>query len=170
MEEVILVDYQDRELGVMEKLQAHKEVKLHRAFSVFLLDGTRVLLQKRAATKYHCPNLWANTCCSHPRRNESLEAAVTRRLDEELGIQPMELKPIGHFIYLYQFDNGLAEFEYDHVWVGQFDGSYHLNPEEVSAVEWVELEALQADILLQPHRYTPWLIMALAKVLESQSA
>ena len=86
MDELILVDLSDHEIGTMDKAEAHRIGRLHRAFSVFIVHGGKMLLQRRNSKKYHSGGLWANACCSHPRKGESLEAAAARRLSEELGI------------------------------------------------------------------------------------
>lgn len=168
MEQVILVDLQDRELGLAEKMQAHEKGLLHRAFSVFLFRGDAVLLQKRAKAKYHCGGLWTNTCCSHPRTGEAISQAAIRRLQEELNIVVESLREVTAFVYRYPFSNGLTEFEFDHVLVGEYDGGWIENPEEVEAVRWVELTQLLRDIRLQPERYTPWFITALGYALNGR--
>lgn len=165
-EKVVLVDMKDRELGSMEKMQAHKEGRLHRAFSVFLYQDGSILLQKRAGEKYHCGGLWTNTCCSHPRMGESVYHAACRRLQEELGIETENLEEIQSFVYRYTFSNGLTEFEYDHVLIGEYRGSWTENPEEVDEVKWVKLNDLLADIQENPDHYTPWFMIALTKVGE----
>ncbi|MBB71795.1 MAG: isopentenyl-diphosphate delta-isomerase [Legionellales bacterium] len=168
MEQVILVDEQDQPIGLEEKQKAHELALLHRAFSVFLfreVDGERqVLLQQRAQDKYHCGGLWTNTCCSHPREGETVQAAATRRLREEMGITA-QLQAKGHFIYQAQFDNGLTEHELDHVLVGEFNGPVVSNPTEVAATRWLGVVALQKDMLAQPNIYTPWLAQALELAL-----
>src|ERR1700744_2758864 len=117
-EEVILVDEADVQLGTMEKIEAHRKALLHRAFSVFIFNSKgEMLLQQRAAEKYHSPGLWTNACCSHPRPGEETQAAAMRRLMEELGFT-LELEKIFDFTYRSEFENGLTEFEFDHVFVG----------------------------------------------------
>ena len=132
MEEVVLVDSDDNFLGTMEKMEAHKKGTLHRAFSVYLVNNKgEFLLQRRASSKYHSAGLWTNTCCSHPRLNETTLAAAERRLDEEMGIFT-SLTHLFHFIYRVDFDNALTEHELDHVYLGTFNGEPNPNPEEVS--------------------------------------
>lgn len=166
MNEVILVDMNDREIGREEKMKAHEQGKLHRAFSVFLFHGDRVLLQKRAASKYHCGGLWTNTCCSHPRAGETVKEAAMRRLKEELGIQTDDLKEVHSFVYHRVFDNGLTEFEYDHVLVGDYNGGWVMNPDEVDEVKWIQTAELLDDILKNPEAYTPWFIVAIKEAVE----
>ena len=121
MEEVILVDEHDREIGSGEKLQIHQEGKLHRAFSVLVFNWKQeLLLQKRKETKYHSGGLWTNTCCSHPRPGELTLEAAQRRLHEEMGLT-CPLREVGNFIYRAEFENGLIEHEYDHVLAGSSD-------------------------------------------------
>lgn len=118
---VILVDNNDREIGLMEKMQAHREAVLHRAFSIFIFNSRgEILLQQRAYTKYHTPGLWTNTCCSHPRKGETVADAASRRLFEEMGmICPLEEK--FSFIYKADVSQGLIEHEFDHVLIGHSD-------------------------------------------------
>jgi isopentenyl-diphosphate delta-isomerase type 1 len=166
-ENVILVDEHDQPIGIEEKLAAHRAGKLHRAFSVFIVrnfnDNVEILLQQRQLHKYHSPGLWTNTCCSHPRPGESIEAAATRRLYEEMGIKS-NLQAIGHFIYKAPFDNGLIEHELDHVLIGECHTPFQVNPEEVAATRWVPWQTLEADIESHPEHYTAWLKPALGVV------
>ena len=158
MDDIILVDTEDREIGRGEKMAVHRAGLLHRAFSVFLFCGDSVLLQKRAASKYHCGGLWTNTCCSHPRPGETVADAAVRRLREELGIETGGLTEAASFIYRYPFENGLTEYEYDHVLVGEYDGGWTENPEEVDAVKLVPLADLRAELLRTPGQFTPWFL------------
>ena len=153
---IILVDENDYELGLMEKLEAHQKGLLHRAFSVFLLnDSNQLLLQKRALNKYHSPGLWTNTCCSHPRKNEKIIDAAHRRLFEEMGINS-DLKPFTSFIYKAEFDNGLIEHEFDHVVVGSFIGDPIINQLEVCDWKWENLDLLKTKLKTNPNDYTEW--------------
>ncbi len=131
-DEVILVNENDIPLGTMEKMEAHRRAVLHRAFSVFIFNSKgEMLLQQRAPEKYHSAGLWTNACCSHPRPGEETEAAAVRRLGEELGFTT-GLEKLFHFTYRSEFTNGLTEFEFDHVFVGFYNGDVHPNTEEVS--------------------------------------
>ena len=155
-EQVILVNERDESIGLMGKMEAHEKGLLHRAFSVFVFNSKQeVLLQQRAACKYHSPNLWTNTCCSHPRVGETNQQAGERRLQEEMGLQ-VPLQEVFSFIYKAPFDNGLTEHEYDHVLVGYSDAQPQINPEEVASWKWLSLEAIKEDILQAPERYTAW--------------
>lgn len=157
MEEfVVLVNEKDEVLGTMEKHQAHEAGLLHRAFSVFIFDEKgRLLMQKRAATKYHSPSLWTNTCCSHPRETETYLDAAHRRLREEVGFD-CELQEKFHFIYRTQFDNGLFEHELDHVFVGNYEGEVQFNPNEVQEIHWISLDDLKNELLDHPDHFTVW--------------
>ena len=136
-EEVILVDENDIAIGSMEKLEAHQKGILHRAFSVFIFNSNNeLLLQRRALTKYHSSGLWTNTCCSHPQPNEDTLAAANRRLKEEMGMQT-SLTHKTSFIYKTNFDNGLTEHEFDHVFIGHTDTNPTINPEEVDSYKWI---------------------------------
>ena len=155
-EQVILVNEKDEPIGLMGKMEAHEKGLLHRAFSVFVFNSKQeVLLQQRAACKYHSPNLWTNTCCSHPRAGETNQQAGERRLQEEMGLQ-VPLQEVFSFIYKAPFDNGLTEHEYDHVLIGYSDAQPQINPEEVATWKWLSLEAIKEDILQAPERYTAW--------------
>lgn len=154
-EEVILVNEHDEVIGSMEKLQAHQEGRLHRAFSVFLFNSNGdLLLQQRASAKYHSGGLWSNTCCSHPRPGEAIQAAAMRRLQEEMGLQT-SLVHLFKFIYKAPVDN-LTEHEVDHVFVGFTDMVPVINQEEVQAYRYVDIADVEADMLLNPLHYTVW--------------
>lgn len=157
MEEfVVLVDQDDQKLGLMEKQQAHVAGLLHRAFSVFVFNSRgELMIQQRAASKYHSPTLWTNTCCSHPRDNETYEQAAHRRLEEEMGFD-CELEYKFNFIYKAHLENDLIEHELDHVFIGTFDDEPKLNPDEVMAYRWVELDDLKKDMEKNPQNYTAW--------------
>ncbi|MGQ3679343.1 isopentenyl-diphosphate Delta-isomerase [Tenacibaculum discolor] len=155
-EQVILVDQQDNPIGLMEKIEAHEKALLHRAFSVFVFnDKNELMLQQRAAEKYHSPLLWTNTCCSHQRDGESNIEAGKRRLQEEMGFS-CELEEVFSFIYKAPFDNGLTEHEYDHVMIGRFNDEPSVNPEEVASYKWMPLEEVKNDIENHPEEYTAW--------------
>lgn len=155
-EEVILVNENDEEVGVMPKLEAHEKAVLHRAFSVFILnDKNEVMLQQRAAHKYHSPLLWTNTCCSHQRVGETNIQAGTRRLREEMGFVT-DIKELFHFIYKAPFDNGLTEHELDHVMIGYFNQEPQINKEEVASWKWMSTQDVKNDISSSPELYTEW--------------
>lgn len=172
---VVLVNEQDQELGVAEKIQAHQAGLLHRAFSVFVYRRTsegkigdiEILLQQRHPDKYHCGGLWTNPCCSHPRLNETVINAATRRLKEEMSLE-VSLRNIGSFQYLAKFNNGLTEHELDHVLIGEYDARYPivLDKTEAQDYRWINIRDLQTDLELNAAQYTPWLTPALKLVLE----
>jgi isopentenyl-diphosphate Delta-isomerase len=156
-EKVILVDENDREIGSEEKLKTHQQGLLHRAFSIFVLNSKgELLLQKRAAGKYHSPGLWGNTCCSHPRPGEELEAAVHRRLQIEMGFDCVLQKDFS-FLYRVELNNGLIEHEVDHVFSGHHNGDPKANPEEVQDWRWVGLQTLKEEIGRSPEEFAYWL-------------
>lgn len=163
-EEVILVNEQDEPIGVMEKLEAHQQPILHRAFSVFIFNSKgEMLLQKRAATKYHSANLWTNACCSHPRPYETVQIAAERRLKEEMGFST-NIKPAFTFTYQANFDNGLSEYEFDHVFVGTYDGELLLNNDEVQDFTYQSLQAIEELIISKPEIFTAWFKIAFPKL------
>lgn len=166
-ENVILVDENDNEIGTMEKIKAHEEGgKLHRAFSIFVFntDG-EMMLQKRADSKYHAPGKWTNTCCSHPRKGETLEEATRRRLDEEMGFT-CDMEKVFDFIYRADVGKGLTEWEYDHVFIGIYDDEPELNPDEASDWKWIDPDVLLEDVEKNPDDYTPWFKEVVDEVVE----
>jgi len=161
-EYVVLVDNNDREIGQAEKIEAHEKCLLHRAFSIFIFRGEKLLLQQRALHKYHSPGLWTNTCCSHPRSGEDIISAGQRRLQEELGFN-VPLKDLGWFHYTAHFPNGLSENEIDHVLIGSMTAETKiiLNSEEVHAIRWIAIKDLESELASHPAKFTPWLKQAL---------
>lgn len=164
-EELIHVDLEDNEIGYGEKLETHRAPILHRAFSVFLYDGERMLLQVRHPLKYHSGGLYANACCSHPRRGETLTRAVARRLEQELGIQA-ETEDLFSFVYCTAFQNGLYEYEYDHVFLGEYGGEIRLDREEIERIEWIEFARLKRELVEKPERFASWFLIAAPRVLK----
>ena len=165
-ERVILVDRMGREIGTEEKLKAHREGKLHRAFSVFIFNKLgELLLQKRSETKYYSGGLWTNTCCSHPRLGESHNCAARRRLNEEMGFD-CELTELFSFIYHAKLENSLFEHELDSVFVGRYDGQPVPNPDEVEDWKWMEPEKLKRDVGENPEHYTYWFKLILNCVVK----
>lgn len=155
-EKVVLVNDKDEILGLMEKMQAHENGILHRAFSVFLFNSKgEMLLQKRASQKYHSPNQWTNACCSHPRIDETYLEAAKRRLNEELGIN-CELEEKFWFIYKADVGQNLWEHELDHVFVGNYDSEFQLNTEEVAEVRYISMEDLDQEMKQNPELFTEW--------------
>jgi len=155
-EHVILVDKDDKQIGLMPKMEAHEKALLHRAFSVFVFnDDGELMLQQRAAEKYHSPLLWTNTCCSHQRDGETSLEAGKRRLQEEMGFE-CKLEEVFSFIYKAPFDNGLTEHELDHVMVGRFNEHPKINKEEVQDYKWMTLQEVKVDMELNPDDYTAW--------------
>jgi isopentenyl-diphosphate delta-isomerase len=155
-ENVILVNENDEQIGLMPKLEAHEKAILHRAFSVFVLNSkNEIMLQQRASQKYHSPLLWTNTCCSHQREGESNIEAGSRRLFEEMGFKT-ELKELFHFIYKAPFDNGLTEHELDHVMIGYYNDVPKINPEEVEDWKWMKIEDVKIEMGIKPQLYTVW--------------
>lgn len=164
MEKVILVDKNDNQIGELEKMKAHLEAKLHRAFSIFIFNNkNELMLQKRALTKYHTPGLWTNTCCSHPRPGEKTIDAAHRRLQEEMGFD-CDLIEVYVFTYEAKFSD-LTEHEIDHVFVGKYNNKPIINPEEVDSYKWINLTKLEHDVKINPDNYTPWFKIILKEYL-----
>jgi isopentenyl-diphosphate delta-isomerase len=156
MDQVILVNEHDQQIGTMDKMEAHRKGVLHRAFSVMIENSKgEILIQKRAKAKYHSGGLWSNACCSHPKPGEKTEDAAARRLREELGI---ELKPVFSYKFIYEvaFSNQLIEHEMDHVFVATFDGIPKINKEEVEDWKFVDHRQLLNQIEQNPDQYTHW--------------
>ncbi|GAL85218.1 hypothetical protein MYP_2447 [Sporocytophaga myxococcoides] len=159
-----MVDQNDSEKGIMEKMEAHQKGELHRAFSIFIFNSAdELLLQKRASSKYHSGGLWTNTCCSHPAPGASITEEAEKRLFEEMGFST-NLQKIFSFIYKAELNNGLTEYEYDHVFIGTFDGIPDINPNEVEDWKFVKLEDLKQDIQEYPERYTKWFLICFPKI------
>ena len=164
-ETVVLVDERDREVGQAPKLQAHASGALHRAFSVFVLNGRgEVLLQRRADGKYHSGGLWTNTACGHPRPGEPVALAARRRLQEEMGVD-CALEPAGAFVYQAKVGGGLREHEFDHVFVGRHDASPTPDAAEASEWRWQSPQAALAEAEAHPERFTPWFAQALRELI-----
>lgn len=161
--EVTLCDMFENEIGVCSKEEAHREGKLHRAFSVFLINGNKVMIQKRAKTKYHTPSLWTNSCCSHTRKGENVVESAEKRCYEELGIN-VKLKKIFDFVYYYKFREDLIEYEYDNVLIGNYNGEFNLDKEEAEDYKWVEINDLLNMVVNEPSKFTPWFIICLPKI------
>jgi isopentenyl-diphosphate delta-isomerase len=159
-EEVILVDEFDQPVGVMEKMEAHRQALLHRAFSIFIFNSRgEMLLQQRAPEKYHSAGLWTNACCSHPRPGEGIREAAIRRLGEELGFTT-DLEKVFEFTYKSAYDNGLTEFEFDHVFAGRYDGTITPDRSEVSDYGYRSLADIEAALRSAPGSFTSWFHVA----------
>jgi len=164
IEEVILVDENDKEIGRMEKMEAHEKAILHRAFSVFIFNSKQeMLLQQRALTKYHSAGLWTNACCSHPRPGETTINAAKRRLTEELGFDT-NIQQVFYFTYKASFDNGLTEHEFDHVFIGTYDHPISPNPDEVKEISFLSMDDILSSLSSEPAKYTAWFQIAFPKV------
>jgi isopentenyl-diphosphate delta-isomerase len=168
-EQVILVNERDEQLGLMEKLEAHRKGVLHRAVSVFVFNKKgELLLQKRTSTKYHGAGLWTNTCCTHPRDGETNLECANRRLKEEMGFEtPLEEK--FSFVYKGEVENGLIEYEFDHVFFGVHDGEVKLNAEEVEDCTFVSLGNVSKDADQHPERFSIWFRIIIKKFTEHLS-
>lgn len=163
-QELILVDENDRAVGIMDKMETHRKGLLHRAFSVFIFNKKgEMLLQQRASGKYHSPGLWTNACCSHPFPGEAVADAASRRLSEELGFTTILHKAFS-FIYRSEFDNGLTEYEYDHVFTGEFDGEIRANISEVQDYDHRTMEQIEQQLAETPDLFTPWFRIAFPKI------
>jgi isopentenyl-diphosphate delta-isomerase len=154
---ILLVDADDRIIGTGEKLETHRRGALHRAFSVIVWNSAgRLLLQKRAAGKYHSGGLWTNACCGHPRPKENVRTAACRRLREEMGFT-CKLSPLGTITYRAELDGGMVEHELVHVFRGFYDGAVTPDPAEAEDYRWLSLADVRADMTSRPERYSVWL-------------
>ena len=154
----------DMPLGAMEKLEAHRKALLHRAFSVFIFNNNgEMLLQQRAAAKYHNGDLWTNACCSHPAPGETTLAAADRRLQEEMGFST-QLEKAFDFTYKASFENGLTEHEFDHVFVGTYDGEIRINNAEVKDYCFKTINELESSLKSHPQKFTAWFKIAFPKI------
>lgn len=168
MEEILLVDIDDVEIGYMSKEDVHKYGKLHRAFSVFIVHDGKMLIQRRNRNKYHSGGLWTNACCSHQRKNETLVDAVKRCMRDELGTS-CKVEEQYRFLYRTVFSEGLFEYEIDHVFLGDsddFDNEICINSDEVEAIQWVSIPELKQRLLTEPDSFTSWFIIAAHQVIK----
>lgn len=162
--EVILVNDKDEVQGYMEKMEAHEKGLLHRAFSVFIFNSKgEMLLQRRALNKYHSGGLWTNACCSHPGKEENIEEAAKRRLMEEMGFDT-SLTKIFDFVYKAEFENGLTENEFDHVFVGKFEGEVNYDKKEVMDYCYKKMDDIQESLQQQHGQFTAWFKIAFSQV------
>jgi len=167
---LILVDGKDRQIGTASKEYVHREGLLHRAFSVVLTragrSGTEILLSRRAEGKYHSAGLWANSCCSHPRDGEEILDAACRRVPEELGCGAEGLKEVGSFMYRAEFGNGICEYEFDHVLLGEVLGELKPDASEVSAILWIGVDELAEKLKNEPEIFSAWAYPVFSLVLK----
>jgi isopentenyl-diphosphate delta-isomerase len=162
--QLILVNEKDEAIGEMEKIEAHEKGLLHRAFSVFIFNKKgEMLLQKRADTKYHSPKLWTNACCSHPQPGEDIIESATNRLQEEMGFTTTIIKAFD-FVYNVPFENGLTEHEFDHVFIGNYNGDIKTNPDEVSDYCYKSMKDLRESVIDNSRNYTEWFKIAFPKL------
>ena len=168
MEKVILVNEFDEESGTMEKMEAHRKGVLHRAFSIFIFNNkNEMLLQQRSANKYHSGGLWTNACCSHPKPGESTEAAAKRRLKEELGFET-PLEKIFDFTYKASFENGLTEYEFDHVFAGTYNDEINFNKHEVQDICFRSMSEIESAMQTHPGKFTAWFFIAFPMIKKWQ--
>jgi isopentenyl-diphosphate delta-isomerase len=164
LNKLILVDEHDVPLGTVEKMEAHEKALLHRAFSVFIFNTKgEMLLQQRAFTKYHSGGLWTNACCSHPYVEQDTLAAAEKRLQEEMGFTTPLTKAF-EFVYKAPFDNGLTEHEYDHVFIGTYEGAITPDKEEVADYCFKPVSEIKFLLQQHPEQYTVWFKIAFSKV------
>ncbi len=164
-DELILVDIDDNVVGYMSKGKIHEIGKLHRAFSIFIYNENKMLLQKRNINKYHSGGLWSNACCSHPRKNEILSECIHRRLKEEMGFD-CNLEEKFSFIYRTSFHNSLIEYELDHVFLGKYNKDVKNNIEEVSEYKWIDINDLKNELKDYPERFSYWFIISVPKIIK----
>jgi isopentenyl-diphosphate Delta-isomerase len=163
-QQVILVNEKDEQVGVMEKMQAHQKAVLHRAFSVFIFNSKgEMLLQQRAFNKYHSGGLWTNACCSHPQPGEETSVAAARRLREELGFEA-SIEKVCDFVYAAEFENGLKEYEFDHVFAGEHEGKIVANRDEVNDYCYKDVDEIRNSLQSHPTKYTAWFHLAFPKI------
>ena len=158
-EEVILVDSSNRQIGTMEKMEAHIKGELHRAFSIFVFNEEgKMLLHQRTDEKYHCGGLWTNAVCSHPKPGEKQVDALKRKMDQEMGFYSVVEKAFD-FKYRAELGNGLIEHEYDEVYFAVYNGGFSPNPEEVKDYRFASIENIRSEIAENPELFTPWFKM-----------
>lgn len=165
---VMIPAWVDGVLTPVEKLEVHQKGLKHKAVSVFVMNGSRVLIQQRALVKYHTPGLWANSCCTHPDWDEDPLGCAVRRLREELGIEGLSPVHRDRVEYRAEVGGGLIEHEVVDIYLAEAtaDLATPLNLDEVQAVEWVELSALSQAVAKTPEKFTPWLRIYLAEYMD----
>jgi isopentenyl-diphosphate Delta-isomerase len=164
IQQVILVDERDQRLGEVGKMEAHEKGLLHRAFSIFIFNSRgEMLLQQRALSKYHSGGLWTNSCCSHPIPGEDNQSAALRRLKEEMGFET-SIDKIFDFVYKAEFDNGLTEYEFDHVFVGEYEGPIIFNKDEVMDICYKPMDQISDSLQTHPQKYTRWFQLSFARI------
>lgn len=166
-QQVILVDKNDKEIGVMEKMEAHKKGLLHRAVSVVVVNSkSEILLQKRNKNKYHSGGLWTNTCCSHPRPGENNLEAAGRRLFEEMGIE-CKLREVFIKEYKVCLDHDLWENEMAHIFIGNGDNLI-IKPDKVEVEDWkwINQREILEEMKKNSEKYTKWFIKWYPQFLE----
>lgn len=157
MNQLVLVNHRDEELGSMEKLEAHKLGLLHRAFSVFIFNSkNELLIHKRAIDKYHSGGLWTNSCCSHPFPAEDYSTAAIRRVKEELGLTINKVEKLGHIIYKVELENDLTEHEFDYILKVNSDEKPQLNYDEISEFTYQPIEEIKSEMKVNPEKFTFW--------------
>lgn len=164
VQQVVLVNENDEAVGAMEKMEAHRKALLHRAFSVFIFNSKgEMLLQQRATHKYHSPGLWTNACCSHPQPGEETAVAAARRLQEEMGFV-IPVQKVFDFVYKAAFDNGLTEYEFDHVFAGEYEGPVLFNTDEVQDICYKAMPEISNSLQTHPQKYTAWFHLAFPRI------
>lgn len=167
MSKVILVNKNNKKIGLEDKLVAHQKGLLHRAFSILIFNSKKeFLLQRRASNKYHTPGLWTNTCCSHPKENESYDEAIHRRLNEEMGMK-CKLEHIYSFVYKSKLNKNLIEHEHDSVFIGQTNDIPIINKNEVSEFKYININELKTELKIKPNNFTPWFKMIINNLDDS---
>ncbi len=168
MNDMLIPAWLDGDIVALDKLEVHRRGLRHPAVSVFVMDGTRTLIQQRALTKYHTPGLWANSCCTHPRWGEAAQDCARRRLAEELGITGLPLTAAGEVEYRADVGGGLTEHEVVSLFIARASATLATAPdaEEVAATRWVDIHDLAAETRRHPSRFTPWLRIYLANHMD----
>ncbi len=164
--DLVKVDIFDNEIGTIEKMDAHTQPILHRAFSVFLVNSKgEILIQRRALDKYHSAGLWANACCSHPRAGEDVLTSAKERMLDEIGAS-CDVQELFSFVYNNKFSENLYEYELDHVLLGYYDGDITLNPEEACDYRWLTQQQLAKELLIEPKKFSSWFTICAPRVLK----
>ena len=167
MSQVILVDSLDNEIGIQDKMEAHIEGALHRAFSIFIFNSSgQMLLHRRALNKYHSGGQWTNACCSHPIPNKPIEDTLHERLQFEMGMN-CELQFRFTFLYKAFVEPDLQEHELDHIYFGMTDQIPQPNPEEVAEWKYMSLDSIQNELNERPSIYTPWFKLLFPQILKN---
>jgi isopentenyl-diphosphate Delta-isomerase len=167
---LVLVDDNDNQIGTDTRENCHAgKGRRHRAYTVFLFHGRKMLLQRRSSKKLLWPGAWDVSYTSHVYPGESYQQAAERKAKQELDAKIGPLTDVHSFVYFAPQGRN-AENEFCRVLVGEFDGKIKANREETSEEKWATLPEVEADLRTHPESYTPWFKLSFEGLLKHPSA